>query len=135
MHALKLLQAFQVIRLGLGRRMFRAVLLFLLVAGMQACARNHPNAFANPPALQPQCSIEMQQSGPRTRAFQGSAAHFKRRAKLSYIWSISDDPSAKIAGREFTITFESAVPRRAATVHLIVNGSDGTQAACDTVIW
>lgn len=135
MHALKPLQAFQVIRSGLDHHIFRAVLLLLLVAGMQACARNHPNAFANAPALQPQCSIEMQQSGPRTRTFEGTAARFKRRAKLSYTWSISDDPAAKIAGREFTITFESAVPRRAATVHLIVNGSDGTQAACDTVIW
>lgn len=130
----------RVMRPGLGRKIFRMALLMAVIGGTQACARNHPNAFANAralqaPALQPQCSIDVQHSGPRTRIFEGSAARFKRRAKLTYIWSFSDEPAEKVPGREFTVTFTSSVPRRAATIHLVVSASDGTRADCDTVIW
>lgn len=135
MHAPKPLQSFQIIRHRLSRRIIRAALLLAATGGMQACARNHPNAFAGAPALQPQCWIETQHSGPRTRTFEGATARFKRRAKLSYTWSFSEAPAATVPGRQFTVTFESATPRRAARVHLLVNASDGSQTACDTVIW
>lgn len=135
MHPPKQLRDSRVMKYGSRCQFFRAALLITVACGMQACVRNHPNEFVSAPPVQPQCSIETLHSSSGTRTFQGAATRFKRGAKLTYAWSFSDDAAAKTAGREFTITFQSAVPRRAARIHLVVNASDGTQAACDTVIW